>query len=559
MIALYALAVFIPITAQILAQHAKQAVFWRFMAVLSVAYLFFGWNIGAHVSSKMPERAYGADWAFPLVLLFGVLWLLVLPFVQCRLTTGRWTSDYRALFSHAWNNKLMLAEAALFTGLFWFLLFLWQMLFHMLKIDFFQELFEEPIFVYPVTALTFGCAMHLTGSIAQLTSSVLEQVLNVLKWLATIAGFMLTLFTIALLFSVPNLMFTGQRAIGANWLLWLLAVMVLLLNAAYRDGSVLQPYPKRIAACLRAIVPMMVIVALTALYALIVRARYYGLTVERFWAFVVAGAGLLYSSGYSIAAFRKGAWLGLISRVNVIVAIALIAIISASLTPLLSPYRLAANSQFWLVQAGGLKAIEPDQGKRTNGLALQNSPLRYLRFDAGAYGRDKLKELADSYAGADAEAVRRSAGAMLRSTNRWEAMAPLEVPELVSQLRVYPAGRTLDQGLVDKLTADLSKTGSSLGLQYLSGQPTAGLFIDLNHDGVEEFVFLTAWSGRAYENRQGSWVFLAEVSRQPLVFPQTASRETLIDDLSNGKISTKPSNWDDLVVGTLRYRLRTPD
>jgi hypothetical protein len=40
--------------------------------------------------------------------------------------------QYRALFANAWRNKLMLAEAALFTGLFWLLLFLRQMLFHKL-------------------------------------------------------------------------------------------------------------------------------------------------------------------------------------------------------------------------------------------------------------------------------------------------------------------------------------------------------------------------------------------------------------------------------------------
>jgi hypothetical protein len=34
------------------------------------------------------------------------------------------------------------------------------------------------------------------------------------------------------------LLFTGQKAIGAAWLLWLVAVVVLLLNAAYRDGTV---------------------------------------------------------------------------------------------------------------------------------------------------------------------------------------------------------------------------------------------------------------------------------------------------------------------------------
>ncbi len=176
--------------------------------------------------------------------------------------------------------------------------FLWQMLFHMLGIDYFRELFEEPIFVYPVTALTFGCALYLIGSIERLTAVVLEQILNVLKWLGLLAGVILAFFTIALVFKLPGLLFTGQKAIGAAWLLWLTAVVVLLLNAAYRDGSVPQPYPKWIAQFLRVVVPLTVIISLTAVYALWMRSRHYGLTVERVWAFVVAGAALLYSVGY---------------------------------------------------------------------------------------------------------------------------------------------------------------------------------------------------------------------------------------------------------------------
>ena len=163
----------------------------------------------------------------------------------------------------------MLAEAALFTGLFWLLLFLWQMLFHMLGIDYFRELFEEPIFIYPVTSLTFGCALHLIGSIERLTAVVLEQILNVLKWLGLLAGVILAFFTIALVFKLPGLLFTGQKAIGAAWLLWLTAVVVLLLNAAYPDnGSVSQPYPKWIAQFLRVVVPLTVVISSTALYAL---------------------------------------------------------------------------------------------------------------------------------------------------------------------------------------------------------------------------------------------------------------------------------------------------
>jgi hypothetical protein len=239
--------------------------------------------------------------------------------------------------------------------------------------------------------------------------------------------------------------------------------------------------------------------------------------------------------GYSIAVFRKGAWLGAIARVNVIVAVALIVIIAAALTPLLSPYRLAANSQFRLVQERGLKAIEHGQ----------NSPLRYLRFDAGQYGRARLKELADSYAGVDADAVRQSATEMLAQTSRYGSIERADVADVLKKLRIYPAGRTLDQGLIDTLKTDLSRPG---------GESTAGIFIDLNEDKIDEFVLLTPYAGRVYENRLGKWVHVGDV----FMDSRGATRD-LLDDLAKGNVSTRPSKWSDLFIGPHKYRINASD
>src|SRR5271169_2332168 len=127
----YALALFIPVTVQLLAEYARAAALWRFVAILSAAFFYFGWHFGAHISGPIADYGNAAG-ALPLALLFGIVWLLVLPFAQSRLTAGQWAGRYDALFINAWRNKLMLAEAALFTALFWLLLFLWQTLFHLL-------------------------------------------------------------------------------------------------------------------------------------------------------------------------------------------------------------------------------------------------------------------------------------------------------------------------------------------------------------------------------------------------------------------------------------------
>jgi hypothetical protein len=548
LIALYALAVFIPVTLQLLAQYRHAAALWRLVAILAIAYFYFGWHHGASVSLGGAEQFANTGECFPLALLLTVLWLLALPFAQSRLAAGHWTIQYHSLFANAWRNKLALAEAALFTGLFWLLLFLWQMLFHMLKIDYFRELFEEPIFIYPVTSLTFGCALYLIGSIDELTSVVLEQILNVLKWLGLLAGVILTFFTIALVFSLPGLLFTGQKAIGAVWLLWLIAVIVLLLNAAYRDGSIIQPYPKWIAQSLRVVVPLMAIVSLTALYSLLMRSEHYGLTVERVWAWVVAGAALLYSAGYSIAAFARGPWLAGIARVNVVVAIGLIAVICAALTPLLSPYRLAANSQFRLVVANGPEI--PEDAGRTPRVSMGMTPLQYLRFDSGQYGRARLQELARLTKGPRADRIRQLAQEELARKVRWGAVPASDIPGVIAKLGIFPTGRTLDQELTDELIADLHNPAHGFAYEHFEDDGIAGVFIDLNGDKIDEFVFLASHHGLVYEKRAGRWVFAANIVRQ-----DAAGKLDLIGELARGNLSAITPKWNELMLGGYRFRV----
>jgi hypothetical protein len=547
LLALYAVAVFVPVSVELLAEHARGSTLWRLLAVLALAWFGFGWHHGAAVAEMPGERFAGYDDGFPLAFELTVLWLLVLPFLQTRLASGSWRVDYRSLFTYAWRNKITLAEAALFTGLFWLILFLWQSLFHMLGIGFFRELFREPSFIYPVTSIAFGCALHLIGSIDRLVAAVLEQILNVLKWLALLAGALLALFTVALLPRLPGLMFTGQKAIGAAWLLWLVAVMVLLVNAAYRDGSVERPYPRWIAFALRLIVPLTVIVSLTAIYALGVRTAHYGLTVGRVWALIVAGAALAYSCGYAVAALGRGVWFAHIARVNVLVAVALIVVIGAALTPLLSPYRLAAASQYALALAPPASDAESPQGE---------TPFHYLRFSAGRYGRERLRQLAQLNTGPNAGRVRELATAALGQQSRWqdEPMSSVDVAQIVKTLPVYPAGRTLDATLSTALVAELRKPENRYLCQTATRHSLAGLYVDLKGDGQEEFVLLTGWAagGLLFEAHAGQWRVAGRVRASPAAsgpFPG------VLAELDKGNIAPRAPPWKDLWVGSRQFKV----
>jgi hypothetical protein len=545
LLSLYAVVVFVPVSVELLAEHARSRVLWRLLAPLALAWFGFGWHHGAAVSDLPAERFASSGECFPLAFELTVLWLLVLPFSQVRLASGRWSVDYRSLFTYAWRNKITLGEAALFTGLLWLLLFLWQSLFHMLGIDFFRELFREPLFFYPVTSIAFGCALHLIGSIETLVSAVLEQILNVLKWLALVAGALLALFTLALLPRLPGLVFTGQKALGAAWLLWLVAVMVLLLNAAYRDGTVERPYPRSLALALRLVVPLTIIVSLTAIYALMVRSQHYGLTVERVWALIVAGAALLYSCGYALAALGRGPWLAGIARVNVMVAVALIAVIAAALTPVLSPYRLAAASQY-------RRALAAPSSADTEG-PRGETPFHYLRFDSGGYGRARLRHLTQLKDGPNAARVRELAAAALAQQSPWQGEPRLDVEQLVKALPVYPAGRSLQAPLSAALVAELHRPENSLVYQSATRHSLAGLYVDLNGDGTDEFVLLSGGvgDGLLFESHAGEWRLAGNIRTRWAA----GAWPGVLADLDKGNLAARPSPWKNLWVGAREYRV----
>jgi hypothetical protein len=541
--ACYAIALFVPVTLQLLARFSHLAAAWLIIALLAAVYFYFGWHHGSAVVVDREVAALSYDGGlFALGLAAVVLWLMVLPFVQARLIAGRWNAHYPTLFTAAWHNHLILAEALLFTGLFWLLLQLWAALFDMLDIGFFRELFAEPIFFYPVTALVFGIALHLIGSIDRLTSVALEQVLNLLKWLALLAGAILVLFTLTLAAKLPGLLVSGQLTISAAWLLWLVAVIVLLLNAAYRDGLVSQPFPRGINQFLRWVVPLTTIVALTAVYALMVRITSYGLTVERFWACVVAGAAAVYALGYSATVFDRGGWLPGISRVNVIAALILIITIAVALTPVLSPYRLAANSQFQRAQQPpGPSTDVEDEGYIDAG---QLTPFQYLRFEAGRYGIDRLHALAALQEGPDAARISKSAGSALEQEHRWSGVSPVDPDAYVAALQVYPTGRHVDAALGSAIALAIQDTGA-VPVQ-LGRAGTVGLFVDLGDDGREEFIVLSRLFGRTFAQDDSGW-------SQAAVFYRSwddATWAAMLDNLERGKFEAVAPRWKELRIGS---------
>lgn len=349
---------------------------------------------GSEAPGRRRDSAEGVVVAFVLPL--ALAWLLAMPLLKLRLTGGRWTGPYPPLFDITWRGALTLAEAALFTGVFWLLLGLAAMLFGLLGIDGVADFISEPLFAIPATTVVGTLAIHLIGASAGMVDGLLRQVLNLLKWLLPLAGLIVIAFALALLPKLPALLAEGQKVMDAVWLLWLVAVTVLLLNAAYQSGQEPPGYGRLIEQALRVVPPLLIVIALTALYSLAVRTSAFGLTPARYWGLVTAAVATAYAIGYSIAAWApgkaSGKWFARMGAINLVMALGLLAVLLLSLTPLADPLRLSVDSQ-------ARRALDTTDDN------ARDAALRFLGREAGASGRARLEgiaRLADTAGGSPA-------------------------------------------------------------------------------------------------------------------------------------------------------------
>lgn len=536
---LYLLVLLLPLTAQLLIRHLRDRALWLSLAVMAAVLAGIGAFFGAGLVPGATLVAVEPDLIAANALPLLVLWLVGIAFLRARLETGEWRPPYPALFAAAWRNKLTLFEAGVFVALFWGLLLLWATLFNTLQIDVFRELFTTPLFIYPATALALGFALHLIGSIDRLVDVLLTQVLNLLKWLAPLAGLIVALFAVALLPRLPDLFANAQRPLSAFALLWIVALTLLLLNAAYQDGRAERPWGAALSTPMRVVPPLMLVIALTALYAVWVRIDSVGFTVSRYWGLVTAAMATAHALAYAWAALRGGPWMQGISRANPLLAALLCTTLLLSLSPLLSPYRLSAASQSQIA----LGTQDPNQ---------RDSALAYLRLDAGEPGIAQLRALAARTGSAQDIALAAAATEWLRRQNFWEMRdQPLQYTPWRDALRVHPTGRTLPTELEGPLRTAIEE--SALLRQFAadaSTVPTA-LWVDLVGDDADELLVLGDRDYLLLVRREDAWV---EHSRGAL-YSGPVQRIDRAAALAAGQFGAADDQLRDLRIGAEVLRL----
>ncbi|SNS02155.1 protein of unknown function [Methylobacillus rhizosphaerae] len=528
---LYAGVIILPSTLMLLSKYRQDKYLWimvtGFTLLISAAASYTGYQ--AWVVDLPLHRTGQAG--FLLGAMAFISWFVLLPFAEHQLSQGNWCSNYSLLFASAWRNCVKLALAAVFTGVFWILLFLLAGLFKVLNVALFMDLFTSRIFAYPVTAIVFGIGISLYAAKEEALVGIYRASLNILGWLLPMVSFILILFLLALPFQGLTLLW--KTGYATSLILVLLACTIFLFNAAWQDASGEQRFPRWLLRFIGiGLLAMPVYIALCA-YSLGLRVSQYGWTVDRVWAALVVVLAAIYALGYAwVVLKRQAVWMAGVRQVNILAALSVVVLLLLTLTPVLDPVRLSVNSQVARLMSGKLAAYDFD--------------FEYLRLNGKRYGNAVLQQLSKNTIHPDAVLIQQKAEAALTVEYRTFTSSEgkehqLTQEQLFKQWRPYPRGTELDAEFVDYLLDN-----PSVRPTCSEAEPCPVLSVDLDGDGRNEWIMLMSYIGKIYSIENGRWSLAGSLYGDGIYnlmenrFPAQAA------------ILTRPARWKELWIGDVR-------
>lgn len=435
---------------------------------------------------------------------------------------GRRIAAYPRYFDVAWKAGVQLALSVGFTGALWLLLFLGAGLFGLIGIRAFGELLAEPWFNLPVTSLTFALAVHLTDVRDGLIRGVRSVVLMLLSWLLPVIAVLTAAFLAALPFT--GLSGLWEQGSATALMLSAAAVLIVLINAAYQDGTddTRPPLVLRWAVMLSSLLLIPLIAVASSGLAL--RIGQHGLTPDRIVAAACILAGLAYALGYAWAAItslRGRDWMQPLERTNIGTGALIVTLIVLLFSPVLDPTRLSVMDQMARLERG---AVTPEA-----------FDYRFLRFESGKAGRAALERLTTSE---NAEIARR-ASAATELENRWE-----------DRSEGLPARAPAFEVIGGDLPEDFARPVRPGDERYActSAEVCVARPIDLDGDGTLEVLvaqraLTTLWA----RDPDGTWRLQAHYEHVQCV---GRDRDNAGDRLRSGPISIGEPRWPALAFGT---------
>ena len=347
-----------------------------FVALLALLAAYIGWQ--ATPAEKI--NASSLDTIFTAtVIVAGFVALL-------HLQASVWRMDrkYDRVFTLSWRNFLTLGLSAALTLIVWLLLYLWGLLFSVIGIEYFEELFEQGWFRLPVLAMAFAFGLssfYPATALLDRIASLLERLMWLLLPLTVLIT---TLFLLSIVFTGLQSFLETERGISLLMTLNLMALF--FLNGTYQTGAK-NPYPKVFHRLVSGGLLLLPVVSALALWGVAARVIQHGWMLGRCWAAFVLGLAAVFSSAYAYAIVRKReAWPGRLPAVNNPMSWVVLVALLLTCTPLLDFRAIATQSQFARIESGrlALEDISFSSDGRFNWWVARSHLARpaYLRMQA---------------------------------------------------------------------------------------------------------------------------------------------------------------------------------
>jgi hypothetical protein len=477
---------------------------------------------------------------FPLWVSLGVGLFIAHSLIAAGEAERKFVAGYPAYFDVSWKHGVQLVLAILFTAVFWGLLWLGAELFRLIKLNFLSDLIARRWFWMPLTTLTFLCAIHVTDSRAGLVRGARTLKLMLLSWLLPMMTVIAVVFVLALPFTSLEPLWSTRRATAI--LLWAVAALVFLINAAYQDGQPETP----VAAVLRysRLLAAIVIVPLAALaaYGLYLRVHQYGWTPQRIVATACVAIAVCYAAGYAVVAAVSLGTLRGIEKVNVATAFAVLAVLLALFSPVADPARISVADQMQRLESG-----------RT---APEQFDFAFLRFDAGRYGADALERLKRKTEGPNAATIAQKATDALAWRDRYQATRQQNVARITPAKRqsniavLYPKDQTtVPENFVNQDWNEGNRPWMWPRCLVADVRCEA-IMADLDGDGSPEIILLSVPGGPAAAFKLqsgGTWTLLGSI--------QNAHCAGVREALRAGQMEIVQPTLREIEVGGNRVRL----
>ncbi len=285
-------------------------------------------------------------------------WLLILtipvPFALAA-RTGRGWRDYPALFHGAWRLVVRYLVAWLFVGVVWGVVILSDQVLRVVGIGVIGDLLERDPVPWVLSGAALGLGLAVVHELGGWVSP--QVVVRLLRLLLPVVLLVAVVFVVAAPVRGLSRLFGGVSA--AAMLMALAGLAVTLITAVVDADEAEAARAPLLRGAARLLAVLVVVLGALAAWAVWLRVAQYGWTPRRLTAAVAAGVVLAYGVGYAQAALRPG-WRARIRRVNIWLALGLVAVAALWLTPVLDAERIAARSQLARFEAGLTEADQLD-------------------------------------------------------------------------------------------------------------------------------------------------------------------------------------------------------